>query len=470
VRWWALTAVCFGVIMIVVDGTAVVVALPSIKSDLGFSDSSLIWVVNAYLVTYSGCLLLSGRFGDLIGHRRLFLCGVMLFTAASLACALPSSWGELVAARAVQGLAGAIVATAALSLIVNMFEDQTERAEALGIYGFACGGGSVAGLLLSGVLTSLLNWRWIFLVNLPIGIIVGAFCFVLLPDSGGHETKKPLDLAGAIAVTTSLTVAVYTFVNVSTAGWVSARTLALLLSAAMLLMLFIGIEARIQDPLVPLSLLRTRNVVTCCVASALFGAAGSSGIFVSLYLQTVLRYGPLQVGLAFLPYSLITGALSLGLSARLVIRFGVKKPLAIGFAVAAAGIMLFVRAPVGGNVAIYVFPGLVLLGLGTGVAFNPLLIAVMNGVPRGQSGLVSGVISTSSTMGGSLGLAVLASVSATRTKGLLAAGTGLTAALNDGYHLAFFISALSATGAAAVAITFLQLSHDRKDLEVPRCP
>jgi EmrB/QacA subfamily drug resistance transporter len=456
--------------MIVVDGTAVVVALPDIKSDLGFSDSSLVWVVNAYLVTYSGCLLLSGRLGDLIGHRRLFLCGIMLFTAASFACTLPYPWEEFVAARVMQGLAGAVVATASLSLVVNMFGDPTERAEALGIYGFAGSGGGVAGLLLGGVLTSLLNWRWIFLINIPIGIVVAAFCIVLVPHSGGRVTRQPLDLAGAMAVTSSLTLAVYTVVNGSSAGWASRHTLALLVSAAILLTLFVGIESRAQNPLVPLGLFRARNLVTCCVASALFAVAGSTAVFVSLYLQTVLEFGPFQVGLAFLPYSLIMAVLSLGISARLVIRFGVKIPLTLGLAAAAAGIMLFVRAPVGGSVAMDVLPGLALLGLGSGVAFNPMLFAVMSGVPQSQSGLVSGVISSSFTMGGALGLAVLASASASHTKDLLAEGMGSTAALNGGYHVAFFIGALSASCAATVAVTFLHVSHDLKDLEVPKYP
>jgi EmrB/QacA subfamily drug resistance transporter len=465
--WWALAAVCVGTLMIVADGTAVVVALPSIKVDLGFSDSSLVWVMNAYLVAYSGCLLLSGRLGDLVGHRRLFLCGITLFAAASFACVLPSSPAEFIVARGVQGLAGAIVATASISLIVNMFEDLSERAQALGIYGFACGGGSVTGVLVGGVLTSLFSWRLIFLINLPIAILVAVFCVVLLPHSIRRSTGQRLDLAGAISVTASVTIAIYAVVNVNNAGWASTETLVLLSCAAMLLMVFIGIERRTQDPLIPLGIFRARNLLTCCVASALFSAAGSAGVFVSLYLQTVLGYGPLQVGLAFRPYSMITAALSLGLSAKLVIRFGVKMPLTVGLAVAAVGVMLFVRAPVGGNVAVDVLPGLALLGLGAGVAFNPMLMSVMNGVPPIQSGLISGVISTSSTMGGALWLAVLASASATHTRKLLAAGLESTAARNGGYHVAFFIGAVSAAGAAAVAVAFLEISHDQKDLRVP---
>ena len=454
-KWWALAAVCFGVIMIVVDGTAVVVALPTIKGDLGFSNASLVWVVNAYMVAFAGCLLLSGRLGDLFGHRRLFLYGLMIFTAASLGCAVPHSSEQFVAARALQGVAGAVVATAALALIVNMFEGPSERAKALGIFGFACSGGGAVGLLLSGVLTNMGSWHWIFLVNIPIGLVVCALGVVLLPGAHTGEAKQPIDIVGAIAITTSLMVAVYAVVDASTAGWLSAQTLILLLIAMALLALFIGIEARAQAPLMPVGVFRMHNLAISCVVRGLFSAGGSAGIFVSLYMQGVLGYDPLHVGLAFLPSNLIMGAFSLGLSARIAIRFGIKGPLAIGVGVVGVGILLFARAPVGGSVVVDVLPGLVLLGVGSGVSLSPLLVAGMEGVPRSESGLVSGVVSTCSVMGGALGLAVLASGSAIRTKGLLAAGMELPAALNGGYHLAFLIGAASLIGAAVLATAFL---------------
>ena len=449
-----LAAICSGVLMTIVDSTSVIVALPSMETGLGFSDSSLAWVVNAYLVAYSGFLLVSGRLGDLIGHGRLFLWGVVLFTVTSLACALADSWEELLAARALQGLAGAMDVTASLSVIVNTFEDPAERAQALGIHGFATSGGGILALLLSGALTSLLGWRWIFLINVPLGVIIVAFCIVMLPNLGRHATRQPLDLGGAITITSSLTVVVYAVANADAAGWASARTLGLLLGATLLFVLFTAIEARSRAPLIPLGLFRIGNLAACCIASSLFAAAGSAGIFVSLYLQSVLGYSPLQAGVTFLPYSLLTAVISLGLSARIVIRFGVRMPLAVGLTVAAAGFVFFMRTPVRGHVFVDVLPGLVLLALGNSVAFNPMWIAGMSSVPRSQSGLVSGVIYTSSAMGGALGLAAFASASASHTRKLLAAGVGSAAALNDGYHSAFLMGSLSAAGAAVIALAF----------------
>jgi EmrB/QacA subfamily drug resistance transporter len=453
---WTLIVTCCGALMMVIDTTAVVVALPTIKVDLGFPDGSIAWVVNAYLVTYAGFLLLSGRLCDIFGARRLFLFGIIGFTVASLTCAFPNLWEELVLARVIQGMAGAAVTTAALSIMVNVFEDRTERAKALGIYGFACSAGSAAGLLLGGVLTSVLSWRWIFLVNVPVCAVTWACSAVWLPPSHGRDSKLPLDLAGALTVTTSLMVTVYAVVNGNKAGWLSAQTTVSLSSAVLLLVSFIAIEATARSPLIPLSVFRGRNVVICCVASALFSVSGSAGFFVSLYLQEVLGYGALEVGLAFLPLSLIMGTFALGLSARLIISFGVKWPMALGLLLAAAGITLFARAPVGGNVAVDVLPGLILFGLGAGAAFNPILVAAMHGVPRGDSGLVSGVINTSCTVGGALGLAVLASASAIRSQELLAAGMDFHSALNAGYHVAFYLGAISAVSAATMIAALLR--------------
>jgi EmrB/QacA subfamily drug resistance transporter len=447
--------------MIVVDGTAVVVALPTIKGDLGFSDASVVWVVNAYLVAYAGCLLLSGRLGDLFGHRRLFLYGLILFTAASLGCSVPNYWEQFVAARALQGVAAAAIATAALALVVNLFERPVVRANALGVLGFACSGGGAAGLLIGGVLTSMGSWHWIFLVNIPVGLVIYAFGVVSLPEVRTGETKQPLDIGGAITITTSLMVAVYAVVGANIVGWLSAQTLTLLLIATALLALFIRIEARAQAPLMPVGVFRMHNLAISCVVRALFSAGTSAGIFVSLYVQRVLGNDPLHVGLVFLPSNLIMGAFSLGLSARIAIRFGLRGPLSIGMGFVAIGIFLFVRAPVGGSVVVDVLPGLMFLGVGSGVSLSPLLVAGMEGVPRSESGLVSGILSTCSTMGGALGLALLASGSAIRTKRLLAAGMELPAALNSGYHLAFIVSAFCLIGAALLAITFLH-PHYRK--------
>jgi EmrB/QacA subfamily drug resistance transporter len=455
-RWWALTVICLGVVMIVGDVTAVVVALPTIKSRLGFSDASLVWVLNAYLVTYAGFLLLGGRLADLFGHRRVFLWGLMIFTLASLACALPRSPGQLIAARAVQGVGAAIVATTALSLITYIFAAPHERAKAIGVYVFACSGGSLIGLILGGVLTSVLSWRWIFLVNLPLGSLVYVVCRALIPEVRGRGSTHPLDFAGATAVTTSLVAIVYAVVNGNEIGWLSARTLALFSGAAAAFILFVVVETRTQEPLVSLRSLRNRNLVVCCVTGALYAVSGAAGVLLSLYLQWVLGYGPLQVALALLPCSLVTSAFALGLSARLVIRFGIKLPLVLGLSAGAAGLLLFARAPVAGNLVLDVFPGLILIGLGAGVAYNPIFVASITSVSQSEAGLASGVINTSSVMGRALGLAALASSAAAHTKTLLAAGMGGLSALNAGYHVAFFIGAVSAAVAAVVAVGFLQ--------------
>jgi EmrB/QacA subfamily drug resistance transporter len=449
-RWLALIILCLGDLMIVLDVTIVGVALPSIKEDLGFSDASLAWVVNGYLLTFGGFLLLGGRLGDLFGHRRLFLLGIALFTTASLACGLAGSQEFLVGARAVQGLGGAVVSAVALSLIMTLFTEPAERAKAMGVFGFVAAGGGSIGVLLGGILTDALDWHWIFLVNLPVGVAVFALCLVLLPGSRGQATGGRLDVAGAVTVTASLMIAVYAIVNGNEVGWTTTRTLGLLAAASALLALFLGIEARVRSPLMPLGLFRLRNVATANVVGVLWAAAMFAWFFLTaLYLQLVLGYSPLQVGLAFLPANLIMGFFSLGLSAKLVMRFGIRTPLALGLLLAAVGLVLFARAPVDGTFVVDVLPSMILLGLGAGMAFNPVLLAAMSDVEQSEAGLASGVVNTSFMMGGALGLAILASLAGSRTDSLLAAGDGPLVALNGGYHVAFIVGAAFA-GAAAV--------------------
>jgi len=456
-RWFALLVLCAGDLMIVLDSTIVNVALPSIQADLGFSGTSLAWVVNAYLLTFGGFLLLGGRLGDLYGHRRLFLIGIAFFTAASIACGLSTTQGVLVAARAIQGLGGAVVSAVALSLIMNLFTEPADRAKAMGVFGFVLAGGGSIGVLLGGVLTDLLSWHWIFLVNVPIGAVVYALCLKLLPSDRGATAGGRLDVAGAVTVTVSLMLAVYAIVNGNDKGWTSAQTLGLLAAAAVLMALFLVIESRVRAPLVPLGIFRLRNVATANVVGVLWAAAMFSWFFMSaLYLQKVLGYTPLEVGLAFLPANLIMGAFSLGLSAKLVMRFGFRAPLATGLLFAAAGLVLFARAPVDGSFVIDVLPAMILLAIGAGLAFNPVLLAAMSDVEPSESGLASGVVNTSFMMGGALGLAILASLAASRTDSLLASGDGTLAALNGGYHLAFLVGAFFALVAAAVGGTFLQ--------------
>jgi EmrB/QacA subfamily drug resistance transporter len=449
-RWLALYVLCLASLMIVLDVTIVGVALPSIKDDLGFSETSLAWVVNAYLLTYGGFLLLGGRLGDLYGHRRLFLIGISLFTLASLACGLSTTQGMLVVSRGVQGLGGAVASAVSLSLMVNLFTEPGERAKAMGIFGFVASGGGSIGVLLGGIITDVISWHWIFLVNFPIGVLVVFLSLRLLPESH-FATAAKLDIAGAVTVTVALITAVYAIVNANDAGWTSAQTLGLLAVAAILFVVFLVIEERVKWPLVPLRLFKQRNMATADVVGVLWAAAMFTWFFLSaLYLQLVLGYSPLQVGLAFLPGNLIMGALSIGLSAKLVMRFGFRLPLAVGLGLASLGLLLFARAPVDGTYLMDVFPSMVLLGLGAGMAFNPVLLAAMSDVGPEESGLASGIINTSFMMGGALGLAVLASVADSRTANLLDSGEDQLAALTGGYHLAFFVGALFAAGAAAI--------------------
>ena len=456
-RWWALYVLCAGVLMIVLDTTIVNVALPSIREDLAFTETSLVWVVNAYMLTFGGFLLLGGRLGDLYGHRRLFLIGLSLFTLASVACGLSNSQTLLVAARAVQGLGGAVVTAVALSLIMGLFTEPADRAKAMGIYGFVCAGGGSIGVLLGGLLTSTFSWHWIFLVNLPIGVAVYALSTVLLPDSRGQANDGRLDIAGAVTVTVSLMLAVYAVVNGNETGWTSAQTLGLLAAAAVLLALFLGIEARVRAPLVPLGLFRLRSLATANVVGVLWAAAMFAWFFISaLYMQLVLGYSAMQVGLAFLPANLIMAAFSLGLSARIVMRFGTRTPLAAGLVLAAVGLLLFARTPVDGSFVVDILPGMILLGVGAGIAFNPVLLAAMSDVAPSESGLASGVVNTSFMMGGALGLAVLASLAAARTESLLASAADPLAALSGGYHLAFFVGAVFAGTAGLLGAVLLR--------------
>ena len=456
-RWLALFVLCLGDLMIVLDSTIVNVALPSIRADLGFSQTSLAWVVNAYLLTFGGFLLLGGRLGDLFGHRRLFLIGISLFTAASVACGLATTQGMLVSARAVQGVGGAVVSAVAFSLIMILFTEPAERAKAIGVFGFVMAGGGSLGVLLGGILTDVLSWHWIFLVNLPIGILVLALSRRLL--AGGETTRREggVDVAGAVTVTSALMLAVYAIVNGNDVGWTAPQTLLLLAAAAVLLAAFFAIESRVGSPLVPLGLFRLRNVATANVIAVLWAAAMFAWFFISaLYLQLVLGYSPLEVGLAFLPANVIMGAFSLGLSARLVMRFGIRAPAATGLLLAGVGLVLFSRAPVDGSFVVDVLPSMILLAIGAGMAFNPLLLAAMSDVAPEESGLASGVVNTAFMMGGALGLAVLASVAASRTDTLAASGESELAALNGGYHAALLLGAVFAVAASGVAARFFR--------------
>ena len=450
-RWPVLILLCLGELMIVLDTTIVNVALPSIRTDLHFSDTALVWVVNAYMLTFGGFLLLGGRLGDLYGQRRFFLAGIALFTVASLACGLSTTQTLLIVARAVQGVGGAVVSAVALSLIMGLFSEPAERAKAMGVYGFVCAGGGSIGVLLGGVLTSFLSWHWIFLVNIPVGIGIYAACRNMLPHDKGSAHGQPLDMAGAITVTCALMLAVYAIVNGNQVGWTSVQTSLQLASSGALLALFFWLQSRVVAPLVPLALLRLRNLAISNVIAMLWAAALFAWFFLSaLSMQGVMGYSPLQVGLAFLPSNVIMAVLSLGLSPWAVLRFGIRGTLFTGLLLAAAGLGLFALAPVQGSFLLHVLPGMVLMGIGGGLAFNPLLLAAMGDVRPGDSGLASGMVNTAFMMGGALGLAVLASIADARSTYLRAAGDAVATALHGGYQWAFAVAAVAALIAAAL--------------------
>jgi EmrB/QacA subfamily drug resistance transporter len=460
-RWLALIVLCLGVVMIVLDSTVVNVALPSIRADLGFSETSLVWIVNAYVLTFGGFMLLGGRLGDLYGARRLFLIGIVAFTLASLACGLATSQAPLIWARAVQGLGGAVVDAVSLSLIMNMFTEPGERAKAMGVYGFVCSAGGSIGVLLGGVITSSFNWHWVFLINIPLGVLVYLLCSWLVPATRAQGSGAGrLDLSGALTITASLMLAVYAIVHGNEAGWISKQTIGMLSAAVVLMAVFLVIESRVRDPLVPLGLFRSRVLVVTNIAAMLWAAAGFAWFFIcALYLQRVLGYSAMQVAMTFLPANLIMAGLSLGFSARIVNRFGIKMPFAAGLLLAAAGLALFAGAPVKADVLTDVMPGMALLAIGGAIAFNPLLLAAMNGVEPKDSGLASGLLNTSSMMGGAVGLAILASAAAAWTQKLSISGAEPLVALNGGYHVAFILGAVFAATAAALGLVWLPVGN-----------
>jgi MFS family permease len=442
--------------MIVIDGVVVSIASPSIQADLGFSEPSLIWVVNAYVITYSGFLLIGGRLSDLFSPRKLFLFGIALFTVASMVCGLANSQALLIGARAVQGLGGAVVAPVTLSLTMNLFSESSQRATAAGIFNFVASSGASLGLLLGGTLTSLLNWHWLFLINLPLGVATYSLCHVLLPDSPRLTTTNRIDIAGAAAITMSLTLAVYGLVNANKTGWESMQTATFLTSAIAALIIFFYIEARVPSPVVPFRLLRRRNLMVVSVIFLLWGAAISAWYFVSaLYLQIILKYSAQQAGFAFLPFTLAGAALSLGVCSKLVMRFGTKYPLIAGLLIASTGMVFFARAPLRSALVTDILPGMLLVGLGTGTVGIPSLLIATKDVSTSESGFVAGIIATAYMMGNALGLAVLVSAGSVYANELLVTGESLSVALNSGYHIVFSVAGGLLAIAPLIAAAFL---------------
>ncbi len=457
-RWIALYVLCAGMLMIVLDVTVVNVALPSIKDDLGFSQSSLAWVVNGYLITFGGLLLLAGRLGDLLGRRRIFLIGLAVFVAASVLCGASQSEGMLIGARLLQGVGGAMTSAVILGMIVTMFPEQGEQAKAVGVYAFVASAGGAVGLLLGGVITQIISWHWIFFINAPIGLATAIAARRLLEDDKGLGFSKGADLVGAFLITTSLMLGVYTIVTpAAEKGWGASETLLLGAGSLVLLALFIVREATATTPLIPLRIFRSRNVSGANLVQVLT-VAGMFGMFFmgSLYLQQVQGYDALQIGLAFLPVTIIMGTLTGRYSEPLIMRFGARRLLFPGLTLVALGLVYFTRAPVNASYVTDVLPVLVLLGTGIGVCFPALMTIAMSGATRSDAGLASGLVNTSAQVGGAIGLAVLATLSTSRTNDLEAAGHSTASALTSGFHLAFWVAAGLVVAAIAVAATVIE--------------
>jgi EmrB/QacA subfamily drug resistance transporter len=444
-------------LMIVLDATIVNVALPTIQDDLGFSQSSLAWVVNAYLIAFGGLLLLAGRLGDLIGQRRIFLIGLAIFTGASAVCALSQNQGMLIGARFVQGAGGAIASAVILGMIVTMFPEPREQAKAIGVYSFVASAGASIGLLAGGILTQAINWHWIFFVNIPIGVGVALLAVRLVEGREGIGLKAGADIPGALLITSGLMLGVYTILEAGDNGWGSAQTLGLGGVSLALLASFVARQARIETPLMPLRLFRSRNVAGANLVMALL-VVGFFGMFFlgALYLQGILGYDALGVGLAFLPSCIVMGTLSLGYAEKLIMGIGPRAALVGGLAAAAAGLLLFARAPVDGSWVVDVLPVMLLLGTGAGLAFPALMTLAMSGATPSDAGLASGFVNTTVQVGGAIGLAVLATVATSHTSTLLADGESKAQALNSGYHLAYLIGAVLVAAAIGVALTVLE--------------
>jgi EmrB/QacA subfamily drug resistance transporter len=454
--WVVLVLICLAQFMVVLDATIVNVALPSIQKDLHLSEGNLQWIVNAYTLVFGGFLLLGGRAGDLLGRKRVFLVGLVIFTGASLLDGLASSEGMLIGARALQGLGAALISPAALSIISTTFAEGAERARALGVWAAIAIGGSAVGLILGGVLTQYFSWPWIFFVNVPVGIVAFFLSLRLIPESRDELAHRSYDVAGAVTVTGGLMALVYAIVGAQSAGWGSARTIGFFVLSAVLLTAFVAIELRARSPLVRLSIFRIRSLLTANISMFL----AASGIFAmfffnTLYLQRVLDYGPLKAGLAFLPFT--AGIMvSAGLASQFAPRVGVRPVAAVGMLLTTAGLLLLTQLPVHGSYVADVLPAILLSSLGMGAVFMPLTLIATTGLDDEDQGLASGIFNTSQQIGGALGLAILSTLATSKTA---SAGGSATHALVVGFHWAFAAGAFVMIAALAVMVALLRKRH-----------
>lgn len=456
-RWLALYVLCVGMLMIILDGTVVNVALPSIQSDLGFTQSNLAWVINAYLIPFGGLLLLAGRLGDLIGRKRVFSIGLAVFVGASALCGLAQSSETLIGARFLQGIGGALTSSVILGMIVTMFPDRAEQARAIGVYSFVAASGASLGLLAGGVLTESINWHWIFFVNLPFGVAAMFLASRLIDSDAGIGLDKGADVPGAALITGGLMLTVYTIVEAVNYGWGSLHTLGLGAVATALLAGFVVRQARARTPLMHLRVLRSRNVTGANVIQVLM-VGGLFGMFFlgALYLQRVLGYDPIEVGLAFLPVAALIAFMSLLITNRVMLAIGPRATLMPGLALVLAGLLWFARIPVDGSYVIDVLPTTLAFGAGAGLIFPAVVSLAMSGATPEDAGVASGLVNTTQQVGGALGLAVLATISTSRTNGLLADGASQASALVDGYQLAFLTAAGFLVAAIVLSATVLE--------------
>jgi EmrB/QacA subfamily drug resistance transporter len=456
-RWIALVVVCLGQLMSIVDGTIVNVALPQIQRELHFTQANLTWVLNGYLITFGSFLLLAGRLGDLIGRRRIFLWGVTGFTLASAACGLADSQGVLIVARFIQGMAGAGAVSAIVAIITAEFPAPRERATAMSVYTLVISGGASLGLIAGGVITEALNWHWIFFVNVPVGIVTVLLGRVWILENEGPGIGRDIDVLGSVLITASLIVGAYAIVTASSHGWGSAHTLGLAAVSLSLLAGFVALEARLRNPIMPLRVFAIPGLPSSSFIRGLLITGMFATFFIGvLYLERIRGYSSLVTGLAFLPQTLLLAALSMGPIAWMVTRFGPRRPLIVGLAFAAAGLALFSTIDIHTAYVPTLVGAVLLIGLGAGMSFMPLLTIAMAEVPRADAGLASGIINTSLQVSAAIGVAVLGTVSTDRTRTLLAHGAGLDHALLSGYQLAFRIGAGCVVVALVAAVLWVR--------------
>ena len=465
-RWWALVVVCLAMFMNALDSSIVNVALPDIQRELHFTQSGLTWVVDAFLITFGSMLLLAGRLGDLVGRKRVFLSGVTLFTLSSMMCGFAPNQAVLIVGRFLQGAGGALSASVIVAIIVTEFPGRTERARAMSAYVFVAVGGGSIGLLVGGILTETLGWHWIFFINVPVGVVTLIFGRILIDENVGLGVRGGVDVLGSVLVTTALMVGIYAIITATEHGWASAHTVGFGTVSVVLFVAFFVLEARIRNPIMPLRILRIRSLTSSSIVRGLLATGMFSTFFLgALYFEKVLGYGPIETGVAFLPMSLSIAVMSAGVTRRLVDRFGGRRVLVPSTLCAIAGLLILATAGTHPSYAADVLPGLLLIGLGAGASFVPLLTMAMAEVPGEDAGLGSGIVNVSMQMASAVGLALLSTIATERSGTLLGRGTPVNEALAGGYGLAFVV------GAAIVGVgtlLVLVLLHDPEEAEVGR--